>query len=427
MRFKTLPEWLQWQEELHFTKVDPGLARIGQVWKRLAGSSNLPFTVVTVAGTNGKGSSVAMLASILYEAGYKVGTYTSPHLLEYNERICINNIPCDDELICHSFDRIDTARDEISLTYFEFATLAAVDIFCEQKIDIAILEVGMGGRLDATNLFDCDIALITPISLDHTTWLGTDCEQIGAEKAGIIRKKMPVVCSQSSPPQSILNYAKSLQAPVYQSGKDFEFVAEGDHQWQWKSHNNKLNNLALPALVGSYQLQNSAAVLQVVELLIDRHKYTISKAQISSGLQFVKLAGRFQQIAGDVEQIFDVTHNQQGAQNLAKLLTEMPCEGRTIAVLAMLKDKDPRAVIKELQTSIDNWYVAGLEGSRGMTSEALASVLAETIPQSNIIQKEQVIEAYKTALKDAVTGDRILVLGSFLTVEAVMKLRLRSL
>ncbi|MFW5426358.1 MAG: bifunctional tetrahydrofolate synthase/dihydrofolate synthase [Methylophagaceae bacterium] len=420
MRFESLPEWLQWQEELHFTKIDPGLARVGQVWKRLGGSSNLPFTVVTVAGTNGKGSSVAMLASILREAGYKVGTYTSPHLLEYNERICINNIPCNDGLICDSFDRIDVARTETSLTYFEFATLAAVDIFCEQKIDIAILEVGMGGRLDATNLFDCDIALITPIGLDHTTWLGTDREQIGAEKAGIIRKKIPVVCSQSSPPQSILNYAESLQAPVYQSGKDFEFVVENDY-WQWKSHKNSLNNLALPALVGSYQLQNAAAVLQVIELLMDVYEYTISKAQISSGLKSVKLAGRFQQISGDVEQIFDVTHNQQGAENLAKLLAEIPCHGQTIAVLAMLKDKDPSAVVKELQSSIDKWYVAGLDGSRGMTSLALATVLAESIPQFKIVQNKHVIEAYRQALKDASKGDRILVLGSFLTVEAVTR------
>jgi dihydrofolate synthase/folylpolyglutamate synthase len=422
MRFETLPEWLEWQEELHFTKVDPGLARIGQVWSRLGGSSKLPFTVVTIAGTNGKGSSVAMLASILGEAGYHVGTYTSPHLLEYNERICINNIPCNDQLICNSFDRIDIARDEISLTYFEFATLAAVDIFCDQKIDIAILEVGMGGRLDATNLFDCDIALITPIGLDHTTWLGTDREQIGAEKAGIVRKKMPVVCSQS-PPQSILDYAKSLQAPVYQAGQDFEFLIK-DGAWQWKSQNNYYDNLALPALVGAYQFQNAAAVLQVIELLVDKYNYSISTAQISLGLKLVKLAGRFQQIAGDVEQIFDVTHNQQGAQNLAKLLAEIPCEGRTIAVLAMLKDKDPKAVIEELKSSIDHWYVAGLEGSRGMSGLILAAAIVETIPEPKIVQKEQVVAAYQAALKDASKGDRILVLGSFLTVEAVMKSRL---
>ncbi|MBL1321942.1 MAG: bifunctional tetrahydrofolate synthase/dihydrofolate synthase [Methylophaga sp.] len=423
MRFETLPEWLQWQEELHFTKVDPGLTRIGHVWSRLGGTSNLPFTVVTVAGTNGKGSSVAMLSSILREAGYNVGTYTSPHLLEYNERICLNSIPCNDELICKSFDRIDIARNEISLTYFEFATLAAVDIFCEQKIDIAILEVGMGGRLDATNLFDCNIALITPISLDHMNWLGTNREQIGAEKAGIICRGAPVVSTESLPPQSILDHAKTLKAPLYHAERDYKYVKDKDC-WHWSSEQSDKNNVSLPRLVGNYQLQNAAAVLQVIELLNSEKGYAVSDQHINQGLESVKLAGRFQRIAGDIEQIFDVTHNQKGAENLAKLLAEIPCEGRTIAVLAMLKDKDPRAVIKELKLSIDNWYVAGLGGNRGMSGAALAAVLAETIPKSKIVQKEQVIEAYKTALKNAMKGDRVLVLGSFQTVEAVMKSRL---
>jgi dihydrofolate synthase/folylpolyglutamate synthase len=422
MRFKTLPEWLQWQEELHFTKVDPGLARIGQVWQKLDGTAKLPFTVVTVAGTNGKGSSVAMLASILHEAGYHVGTYTSPHLLEYNERICINNIPCDDALICHSFERIDSARGEISLTYFEFATLAAVDIFCKHKIEIAILEVGMGGRLDATNLFDCDIALITPIGLDHTTWLGTDVEQIGREKAGIIREYKPVVCSQIQPPQSILDYAKDSQSPLYQAGQDFTFDVEND-VWHWHNKTSNRNNLTLPALAGSYQVQNASAVLQVVDLLVNEHYYHVSDQQISTGLASVKLAGRFQQIRGEINQIFDVTHNQQGAENLAQLLKETPCKGRTIAVLAMLKDKDPSAVVEELKHAIDCWYVAGLEGNRGMTGEALARLLVKTAPKSKIIQKNRVVEAYYDALNDADKGDRILVLGSFLTVEAILKSR----
>ena len=183
MRFQTLPQWLEWQENLHFTDVDPGLERVGLVWKQLRNQETLPFTVVTVAGTNGKGSSVAMLESILRAAGYRTATYTSPHLLHYNERICIDGVPCSDQSICDAFERIDQARVDISLTYFEFATLAAVDIFCDKNVDIAILEVGMGGRLDAVNLFDADIALITPISLDHTAWLGITREDISFEKA----------------------------------------------------------------------------------------------------------------------------------------------------------------------------------------------------------------------------------------------------
>ncbi len=420
MRFKTLPEWLQWQEQLHFTNVDPGLTRIGQVWQLLGRESVLPFTVVTVAGTNGKGSSVAMLSSILCEAGYRVGTYTSPHLLEYNERICINTIPCDDELICQSFERIDRARDTISLTYFEFSTLAAVDIFCQQNIDIAILEVGMGGRLDATNLFDCDIALITPIGLDHTAWLGTDIEQIGREKAGIIRSEKPVVCSQPVPPKSVINYAKKCQSPISLAGRDFNFDM-GTNDWRWHNKTSNREQLALPALVGSYQIQNASAVLQVIDLLISEYNYSLSNQQISSGLKHTKLAGRFQQIDGDIKQIFDVTHNEQGAQNLAKLLQEIPCKGRTVAVLAMLNDKDPVTVVDELKDVIDDWYVAGLEGNRGMAAETLATLLKESIPSLQVIQKERVVDAYQAALNNAIKGDRVLILGSFLTVEAVLK------
>lgn len=421
MRFKTLPEWLQWQEKLHFTKVDPGLDRIGQVWKRLGGKASLPFTVVTIAGTNGKGSSVAMLSSILREAGYKVGTYTSPHLLEYNERICINNIPCDDDLICNSFDRIDSARDDISLTYFEFATLAAVDIFCEQKIDIAILEVGMGGRLDATNLFDCDIALITPISLDHMNWLGTDREQIGAEKAGIICGGTPVVSAESLPPQSILDHAKTLKAPLYHADRDYKYVKEKDY-WHWSSDQSDNNKVSLPSLVGNYQLQNAAAVLKVVELLNSEKGYAVSDQHINQGLESVKLAGRFQRTAGDVEQIFDVTHNQQGAENLAKLLAEIPCKGRTIAVLAMLKDKDPDTVVKELKSSVDSWHLASLDGSRGMDSGILATQVNVIVGQDKVTQHTTVKDAYECAMKEARKGDRILVFGSFYTIEIVLRI-----
>jgi dihydrofolate synthase/folylpolyglutamate synthase len=234
MRFDTLPEWLSWQENLHFTEVDLGLSRIGLVWEQLKTNTKLPFTVITVAGTNGKGSSVAMLEAILRAAGYKTGTYTSPHLLRYNERIAINGVPSDDASICNAFQRIDNARKDTSLTYFEFATLAAIDIFCEQNIDIAILEVGMGGRLDAVNLFDADIALITPIGLDHINWLGNTRELIGREKAGIIRENKPVVCSEHGPPNSLIDYANSLHAPIYKAVDEYNFIVNDSH-WQWSN------------------------------------------------------------------------------------------------------------------------------------------------------------------------------------------------
>jgi len=420
MRFESLPEWLHWQETLHFTEVDPGLERIGHVWTALDGDSKLPFTVITVAGTNGKGSSVAMLESILRTAGYTTGTYTSPHILNYNERICIDSQPCSDEEICQAFDRIDTARDKESLTYFEYATLAAVDIFTEQNIDIAILEVGMGGRLDAVNLFDADIALITPISLDHTAWLGDNREKIGREKAGIIRKNKPVVCSETLAPESVLLYAKELDAPVYQAGKTFN-VIKHDDSWQWSNKKQSWNDLPIPALEGHYQLQNAAAVLQVISLLI-ADGYSILEQQIKTGLETVKLAGRFQRIPGDVEQILDVTHNEQGAKNLATLLTEIPTPGRTLAVVAMLKDKDAAKVASILNSSIDMWFAAGLGGSRGMSSEQLSEQLNQSVTQDKIKQSDTVEKAYEQAWSSAKKGDRVLIFGSFHTVEAILRL-----
>ena len=420
MRFNTLPEWLAWQESLHFTDVDPGLDRVGQVWQQLAGDTSLPFKVVTVAGTNGKGSSVAMLDSILRAAGYHTGTYTSPHLLSYNERIAVNGRACDDRTICHAFEQIDQARGSVSLTYFEFATLAAVTIFCEQGIDIAILEVGMGGRLDAVNLFDADIALITPVSLDHVQWLGDDRETIGSEKAGIIRANKPLVCAESQPPKSIMDYANALNAVMSVATIDFSYQLEAQ-QWHWSNAAITWRDLPHPALAGRYQLQNAAAVLQVISVLIDQG-FSILQLQIGQGLIQVELAGRFQQIPGPVMRIFDVTHNQQGALNLAELLRVSPCQGRTIAVLAMLKDKDVSAVSTILEPVIDLWHIAGLAGSRGMSAETLALQLADVIDGDMVNTFDTVTEAYTQAMTVAEEGDRVLIFGSFHTVESVMSL-----
>ena len=419
MRFRTLSEWLQWQETLHFTEVDPGLERIGTVWSQLGGSSKLPFTVVTVAGTNGKGSSVAILESILRAAGYKTGMYTSPHILEYNERICINQQALKDDVICQSFDRIDKARQQTSLTYFEFATLAAVDIFSQESIDIAILEVGMGGRLDAVNCFDADIALITPISLDHTHWLGHNRELIGKEKAGIIRANKPVVLSEMAAPYSIIEFAETLNSPLFQAGIAFKKTSS-EESWNWFSAKTTLTELPFPSLEGEYQLQNAAAALQVISLLVDKG-LCISKQHIESGLTNVSLSGRFQRLSGDVELILDVTHNEQGAQNLATLLTEKPCKGDTYVVLGMLIDKDATTISKLLDPLIKHWFVGGLSGSRGMTSSQLTEQLATHINLSKIKQCNSIEFALQQVKKKAVKGDRIVALGSFHTIEAVIR------
>ena len=418
MRFSSLSQWLAWQEHLHFRDIDPGLQRVGEVWQRMGGSSRLPFKVVTVAGTNGKGSSVAITAAVLQAAGYKTATYTSPHLLRYNERICIDNVAADDNDICQAFQRIDDARGETSLTYFEFATLAAADIFCREKVDIAVLEVGMGGRLDAVNLFDTDVALITPIGLDHMLWLGDNRELIGREKAGIIRRDKPVVCSETTPPQTVIDYADSLEAPSFLRERDFYYQDDNEH-WHWRNANISFQNLPLPVLAGKYQLQNSAAVLQVCYLL-NQQGLTISEQAIRDGLRRIRLSGRFQLIPGQVTRILDVTHNQQGAENLCSVLKETQSEGKTYAVLAMLKDKDCQAVVEALSPAIDGWFLAGLEGDRGMSGVELGSQVAPLIGEDKTVCSETVKQAYEAAMNEALPGDRVLIFGSFHTVEAAM-------
>ena len=419
MRFQTLPEWLAWQEKLHFTEVDPGLERVMQVWQQLKGKATLPFKVITVAGTNGKGSSVAMLDSILRAAGYRTGAYTSPHLINYNERIVVDGEACDDGLISEAFEEIDQAREGVSLTYFEFSTLAAVNIFCNKAIDIAILEVGMGGRLDAVNLFDADISLITPISLDHIQWLGHDRETIGFEKAGIIRANKPLVCTEK-PPESVINYANELSAHISVATVDFNYQHDSQ-QWHWSNEIIAWRNLPHPALTGRYQLQNAAAVLQVISLLIEQG-FNISQPQIEKGLIEVLLAGRFQQVPGAVLRIFDVTHNEQGALSLVELLTEPAFQGRTIGILAMLKDKEASTVSAILKPAIDDWYIAGLSGNRGMSVDTLALALKGVIDDDKINTFDTVSNAYREAMANARKGDRVVIFGSFHTVASVMLL-----
>jgi dihydrofolate synthase/folylpolyglutamate synthase len=419
MRFDNLPAWLSWQENLHFTEVDPGLERIGKVWAQLGYSNKLPFTLVTVAGTNGKGSSVAMLSSILAEAGINVGTYTSPHLLRYNERICIANSPCDDGQICEAFAKIDQARNDISLTYFEFATLAAALIFIDNDIDIAVLEVGMGGRLDAVNLFDADIALITPIGIDHTQWLGDNRELIAKEKAGVLRSQQYVVCSETQPPQSLLDYAEQLGTHLSIAQQTFSFT-QTDVDWHWKNEGGvNFEHISKPALNGDYQLQNAAAVIQVATLL-SKFGWAINQDSVSNGLATVKLPGRFQQV--ETEQglhIFDVTHNHQGACNLASILATQSHQGKTIALLAMLADKDVANVVKPLSDSIDIWILAGLEGSRAMSSESLAEKVASVITDRQVFTTQTVAQSYELAKSLLSKDDRLVIFGSFHTVEAV--------
>lgn len=410
MRFNSLDQWLHWQESLHPSAIDLGLERPGKVLQTL-GLHSPKHLVITVAGTNGKGSSVAMLESILLAAGYRVGCYTSPHLIRYNERIRINGEEIDDTRLCEAFNRIDHARGDISLTYFEFGTLAAIEIFDRADLDVAVMEVGLGGRLDAVNLLDADVALVTAIDVDHAAWLGDDREAIGYEKAGIFRAGRPAVCSDPCPPQSLLRYAKELGASLYRQGLDYRFQREGD-SWGWQWLRQHRDAMPLPALRGQFQLQNAAGVLMVLAL-IDEH-LPVAPQYLRQGLLSVNLAGRFQVFPGEVTTIVDVAHNPQSAEALAANLAAMPVNGATHAVVAMLADKDIGRVIQSMNGVVDHWYAAGLDVFRGADSLTMASALAE---QGITVAKSfpSVATALAAARDDAREGDRIVIFGSFYT------------
>ncbi|RKZ71395.1 MAG: bifunctional tetrahydrofolate synthase/dihydrofolate synthase [Candidatus Parabeggiatoa sp. nov. 1] len=433
MRFTTLNQWLDWQNSLHPREIELGLTRIRTVAQRL----NLlppPFPIISVAGTNGKGSSVVLLDAILSAAGYRVGRYTSPHLLRYNERICIAGIEASDAQICDAFNLIEEVRDNISLTFFEFATLAAMLVFQDNEVDLAVLEVGLGGRLDAVNLFDAEIALVTAIGIDHVEWLGADRESIGFEKSGIFRAQHPAVCSDANPPQSLIKHAELLQAPLYYLGRDFSDTKTEGHTWIWQVVEKPAAikkrgyfDLPLPSLPGDFQLQNAAGVLMVLDLLVqaaprtkDGKSFVVPESAVHQGLMNVNLPGRFQVLPGRVTRILDVAHNPLGAQVLRDLLYQQVCQGETHAVVGMLKDKDIAGVLTVLQESIDHWYVAALNAQRSASVQYLVEQLS-AIGVTRINTYPSITTAYKYLLAHTKEEDRIIVFGSFYTVAEVLQ------
>ena len=417
LRFNRLDKWLSWQESLHFTAIELGLERCRRVANNM-GLLKPAYTVISVAGTNGKGSSVTMLDQILRNAGYKVGCYTSPHLLEYNERICINGKEVTDEALCESFDRIDRARGDISLTYFEFGTLAALDLFRQHKVELAILEVGLGGRLDAVNILDADAALISSIDLDHQQWLGENRENIGREKAGIFRNKAPAVCSDPNPPQSILDCADALGTPLFVSDRDYAYSCEGD-TWTWSSGEKELSNLPRPMQYCDFQLQNAAGVLMILDKI--HRDYPVDEQAIKSGLSSFRLNGRMQFIPGEVQKILDVAHNRESVRALVKNLKAIPCVGETHFLVGMLKDKDHMEFFRELNEVADSWNIVTLGQERGCDASLLVSYLKKLGIEENVHAYTNVAEALDALKETAIPGDRIIITGSFLTVGAALR------
>ena len=417
---RTLAQWLAYLEQLHPQAIAMGLDRVSRVAQALGLTAK--FTVITVGGTNGKGSCCAMLEAMLLHAGYHVGCYTSPHLLRYNERVRIGGREIEDEILCRAFERIEAARGDTSLTYFEFGTLAAVMAFGEAGVDVAILEVGLGGRLDAVNVFDADCALVASVDLDHQDYLGDTREAIGLEKAGIFRAGRPAVCADAEPPTTLVAHAREIGADLMVIDCDFGYVAE-PQQWRYWGPGGKRHGLPYPALRGAFQLGNAAACLTALDCL--RGSLPVTAQDVRGGLLQAEVAGRFQVLPGRPQVILDVAHNPHAARALTANLASMPTGGRTLAVCAMFKDKDIAGVVAATRPYITDWLVADAEGTRGASAAQLAAVLAHAGASAPVAQYSNVAAAWHAACNLAADNDKIIVFGSFLTVAAVMRERQR--
>lgn len=423
MRFANLHDWLAWQEQLHPSEIELGLDRVSAVLQRMQQSMNLEktsFTVISVAGTNGKGSCVTMLDSIYRAAGYSVGAYTSPHLIKYNERISIDGVSVSDQQLCEIFYEIDQCREDISLTYFEFGTLAAIALMIKAEVDVALLEVGLGGRLDAVNIIDADVAIISSIGVDHQAWLGDDREKIALEKAGIARSGHPVVCGETQLPGSLIPYLQKIDAPLYLINRDFhaEKSQQDANTWHWRSASKNRNSLPMPALRGDSQLNNAATVLQVIELLLPQ--LPVSQANVREGLASAFVPGRFQVIPGEVTLIIDVAHNVQAAHALAENLKAMECSGSTIAVFGCFNDKDLPGIINQMSSVFDHWYVASLEGPRAQQAQEISRCIAQNCPDTPVTICDSIGLAKDSAIEFASADDRVVMFGSFLVASEVM-------
>ena len=420
---RTLTEWLFYLEQLHPITIEMGLDRVDQVKDRLGLAPDFP--IITVGGTNGKGSTCAMMESILSCAGYRVGCYTSPHLLRYNERVRISRYEARDEDLCKAFEEVELARvgSAISLTYFEFGTLAAMQLFKQSGVDVVILEVGLGGRLDAVNIFEPDCSVLTSIDLDHMDYLGSTREEIGFEKAGIFRSGKAAICSEAEMPASILRQAELIGADLMHIDSEFGYSVQ-DNQWSYWGPGGNRHALPHPALRGSYQLRNACTCLAALDVV--RERLPTNMGDIRQGLLQVELPGRFQILPGLPVTILDVAHNPAAARTLATSLGSMGQYHKTFAIFAMLKDKDIPGVVTALKSVVDVWLVAGIDVSRGASADDLRQVLvSEGIVENGVmvIDFPDIGSAYAYACERASENDRICVFGSFYTVSGVLRYR----
>jgi len=414
-RPQTLSAWLSHIEQQHPATIDMGLERVRSVAQALGLAQPGAHTVV-VGGTNGKGSTVAFIEAIARAAGWKVGAYTSPHLLRYNERVRIDGQDVTDEALMAAFNAIEDARGSTTLTYFEYGTLAALHLFAQAGLDLAVLEVGLGGRLDAVNIVDSDVAVITTVDIDHSEWLGEDRETIGVEKAGIIRGWKPVILGETDPPSSVLARAYLLGANAIRGGSDFFADVIDAQHWRWRDVGFSIE-LPTPALRGPIQLRNAASAIAALRTL-DK---PLSRAAITEGVASARIRGRLQAVQRNgVDVLVDVGHNPQAARELAAALKAAPVAGRTWAVFAALQDKDAAGVVEALGGQVDDWHLAGLDGARAQSAQALQARLHDTAAAA-AQQHATVADALEAALAAAAAGDRVLVFGSFHTAAQALQ------
>ena len=405
----TLTDWLGYIEQQHPASIDMGLERVRSVAQAMGLGQPGRHTIV-VGGTNGKGSTVAFIEAIARAAGWKVGAYTSPHLLRYNERVRIDGQEVGDDALIAAFEAIEAARGSTTLTYFEYGTLAALQLFGAAGLDLAVLEVGLGGRLDAVNIVDADVAVITTVDIDHSDWLGEDRETIGVEKAGIIRAWKPVILGETDPPSSVLARAYLLGANAIRGGSDFFVDVIDAQQWRWRDVGFSIE-LPTPALRGPIQLRNAASAIAALRTL----DAPLPRTAISDGVAAARIRGRLQAVDRQgVEVLVDVGHNPQAARELAAALKAAPVTGRTVAVFAALQDKDAAGVVDALGEQVQAWHLAGLDGPRAQSAAALQARLQGTAA-AGANSHASVADALQAALATAVAGDRVLAFGSFHT------------
>ena len=415
MRRRSLGEWIEWQSTLHPRAVDLGLDRCRRVRDAMGLDTNEVPRIV-VAGTNGKGSCVAFLESMLTAAGLRAGTYTSPHLSRYNERVRTGARAVSDAVLVEAFERVDAARGDVSLTFFEFGTLAAADIIERAQVDVAVMEVGLGGRLDAVNAFEPDVSLITAIGVDHRAWLGDDRESVGREKAGIMRTAVPCIVGERFPPESVVDRASAIGAPCRILGRDYG-LERGSEHWRWWGPGRAVGRLPPPGLPGFHQVDNAAACLAVLDALSPRVE--VDDDALRRGIASARIAGRLQWLDTPPRVLVDVAHNPLGAEALAAYLASFHPRPMRHGVCGVLGDKDAGAMLRTLVPEIDVWYFASLPGSRGRDARELAGKLPRAAPG---LAFDSVEAAFEAALDSRSECEEVVVFGSFVTVERVLRL-----